>query len=227
MQNTIFSIITASEDNRHRIPSGLNGRCDHISAALAPYVVTTSTLEAPTAITTLVPRLHHKHPARLRAQASMASSSGDNEHSVCSSRLLQLPRELRELIYEHAIVRATIPIECAVIRGPGYRKHTGYPCATSPQLCEAYPLYREVAHRRTWSLPIYDLNVDIQGGTWLEPKRAQMTYQLAIPCPRPDHAHRNDDIAIHLLQVCRTIYDEARPLFYKKNTFIPPLRQPC
>jgi hypothetical protein len=149
----------------------------------------------------------------------MASSSDDNELSVCSSRLLQLPRELRELIYEHAIVRDTIPIECAVVRGPGHRKHTGYPCATSPQLREAYPLNREVAHRRTWFLPIYDLNVDIQGGTWMEPKRAEMTYQVGVSCPRPNHAHRIDDIAIQLLQVCRTVYDEAQPLFYKKNIF--------
>jgi hypothetical protein len=149
----------------------------------------------------------------------MTSSSANNEDFACSSRLLELPRELRELIYEHAIVRDTIPIECAVVRGPGYRKHTGYPCATSPQLREAYPLYHEVVYRRTWSLPIYDLNVDIQGGTWMEPKRAQMTYQLGILCTRPDRAHRNDDIAIQLLQVCRTVYDEARPLFYKKNTF--------
>lgn len=149
----------------------------------------------------------------------MASSNDNIEHFDCSSRLLELPRELRELIYELALVRDTIPIECAVVKGPGYRKHTGYPCATSPQLREAYPLSRELAHRTIWSIPVYDLNVDIQGGTWMEPKRAQMTYQLGASCPRSNHAHHNDDIAIQLLQVCRTVYNEARPLFYKKNTF--------
>lgn len=149
----------------------------------------------------------------------MSSSSKSTEQRLGSSRFIQLPRELRELIYEHAIVRDTIPIDCAVVKSPGYRKHTGFPCPSSPQLHEAYPLNRDVAYRRTWPLPIYDLNVDIQGGTWMEPKRAQMTYQLGTTCARPDHAHRNDKIAIQLLQVCRTVYDEARPLFYKKNTF--------
>ena len=136
-----------------------------------------------------------------------------------SSRLLQLPREIRDIIYEHALVRDTIPIDCAVIEGPGYRKLMGFPCPYSPQLHEAYPLSRDVTYRRTWSLPIYDLKVDIQGGTWMEPKRAQMTYQLAPPCARPNDAYRHDEIAIQLLQVCRTINDEARPLFYKRNVF--------
>jgi hypothetical protein len=149
----------------------------------------------------------------------MTNSNNTTGQFFGSSPLLQLPRELRELIYEHAIVRKTIPINCAVIKGPGYRKHTGYPCSTSPQLHEAYPLNREAVHRRTWSLPIYDLNVDIQGGTWMEPKQAQMTYQLGDTRPKPGHAKRNDKIAIQLLQVCRTLYDEARPLFYKKNIF--------
>lgn len=149
----------------------------------------------------------------------MTSYSSIDEPSLRSSRLLQLPRELRELIYEHAIVRDTIPIDCAVVRGPGYRKHTGYPCGFSPQLHEAYPLSHDVAYRKTWDLPIYDLNVDIQGGTWMEPKQAQMTYQLGVACSGPDHPCRNDKVAIQLLQVCRTMYNEARPLFYKKNTF--------
>lgn len=154
-----------------------------------------------------------------RRTVTMASSNDTNVLSKCSSRLLQLPRELRELIYEHAVVRNTIPIECAVVKGPGYRKHTGFPCAASPQLHKAYPLQRDVVHRRTWSLPVYDLNVDIQGGTWMEPKRAQMTYQLGSTCSRPDNTHADDEVAIQLLQVCRAMYDEARPLFYKKNTF--------
>lgn len=200
----------------------LHRKCDHGCAALAPYVVTTSN-----------PRLksidsHHHHrttdilQATTRAyesKSTMASSCDINERVPCPSRLLRLPRELRELIYEHALVRCTIPIECAVVRGPGYRKHSGYPCAFSPQLHEAFPLTRKAVHRRTWSLPIYDLDVDIQGGTWMEPKRAQMTYQLGTTCARPNHARQIDGITLQLFQVCRTIHDEARPLFYKKNTF--------
>jgi hypothetical protein len=136
-----------------------------------------------------------------------------------SSPLLQLPRELRSLIWEHAVVRETIPIECAVVKGPGYRRHTGYPCPYSPQLHDAYPLTRKVIHRTTWPLPIYDLKVNIQGGTWMEPKQAWMTYQLAQASPRPNNATNRDKITIQLLQVCRIINSEASPLFYNKNVF--------
>ena len=135
------------------------------------------------------------------------------------SPLLELPRELRSLIWEHAVVRETIPIECAVVKGPGYRRHTGYPCSYSPQLHDAYPLTRKVIHRTTWPLPIYDLKVDIQGGTWMEPKQAWMTYQLAQASSRPINATKRDKITIQLLQVCRAIHSEARPLFYNKNVF--------
>lgn len=68
------------------------------------------------------------------------------------SRLLQLPRKIQDLIYEHSIVRNTTPIDCAVIEGPGYRKHTGFRCPFSPQLHEDYPLNRDVVHRSVWSL---------------------------------------------------------------------------
>lgn len=138
---------------------------------------------------------------------------------IPSLRLTELPREIRDLIWEHAIVRDTIPIDCAVVEGPGYRRHTGFPCSFSPQLHKAYPLNHDVKWRRTWSLPIYDLKVDIGGGTWMEPKRARMTYQIATPCTRPKQAQRSDKIAIQLLQVCRTIHDEARAIFYKNNVF--------
>ncbi|XPS68699.1 Tryprostatin B 6-hydroxylase [Ascochyta lentis] len=135
------------------------------------------------------------------------------------SRLLQLPREIRDLIYEYALIRDTVPIDCAVVEGPGYRKHTGFPCPYSPQLHKAYPLKSPRVHRSTWLLPIYDLKVDIQGGTWMEPKRAQMTYQLAPPCTRPKDTYYPDKIALQLLLVCRKVYSEARTLFYKKNIF--------
>lgn len=136
-----------------------------------------------------------------------------------ASRLLQLPREIRDLVYEHALVRDTVPIDCAVVSGPSYRKHTGSQCPYSPQLHKAYPLTGPWAHRSTWSLPIYDLKVDIQGGTWMEPKRAQMTYQLVPPCPRPKTAQYHHGVALQLMLVCRKVHAEARPLFYKKNIF--------
>jgi hypothetical protein len=135
------------------------------------------------------------------------------------SRLLQLPREIRDMIYEHALVRDTIPIDCALVKGPKYRRHTGFLCPSSPELHGAYPLNIPLAHRRTWSLPIYDLKVDIHGGTWMEPKEALMTYQLTRPCASPKKSYRHDHIALQLLQVCRTVYFEASPVFYKNNVF--------
>ncbi|KAJ4990711.1 hypothetical protein SVAN01_03720 [Stagonosporopsis vannaccii] len=146
----------------------------------------------------------------------MEYPTGDRKMSL---QLTNLPREIRDLIWEHSIVRDTIPIDCAVVEGPGYRRHTGFPCSFSPQLHKAYPLIRDVTWRRTWFLPIYDLKVDIDGGTWMEPKRARMTYQIAAPCTGPKRTHDFEKIAIQLLQVCRTIRDEARALFYKNNVF--------
>lgn len=146
-------------------------------------------------------------------------TSSTVEQAAQGSRFLQLPREIRDLIYEHALVRDTVPIDCAVVAGPGYRKHTGFPCPHSPQLHEAYPLNRDVVHRSTWSLPVYDLNIDIQGGTWMEPKRAQMTYQIAPACANPKDGGRHDGVAVQLLQACRTVHSEARPIFYNKNVF--------
>lgn len=147
----------------------------------------------------------------------MRSMPADEQFQA--SRLLQLPREIRDLIYEYALVRDTVPIDCAVVEGPGYRRHTGFPCPYSPQLHKAYPLTSPRVHRSTWFLPIYDLKVDIEGGTWMEPKQAQMTYQLGQPCARPNGKQHHDKIALQLLLVCQTICREARQVFYKKNVF--------
>lgn len=166
-------------------------------------------------LTDLVNALLHSHLVAIHENMSL--NVGDERSQ--SFRLLQLPREIRDLIYEHALVRDTIPIDCAAVEGPGYRKHTGFPCSSSPQLHETYPLVRPVVHRRTWFLPVHDLKVDIQGGTWMEPKRVQMTYQLAPSCTRPKDTCHQDKAALQLLLVCRRVCDEARPLFYKDNVF--------
>lgn len=150
-------------------------------------------------------------------EVTMCSMPADEQFQA--SRLLQLPREIRDLIYEYALVRDTVPIDCAVVEGPGYRRHTGFPCPYSPQLHKAYPLTSPRVHRSTWFLPIYDLKVDIEGGTWMEPKQAQMTYQLGQPCARPNGKQHHDKIALQLLLVCQTICREARQVFYKKNVF--------
>lgn len=53
----------------------------------------------------------------------------------------------------------------------------------------------------------------------MEPKRAKLTYQLAPPSTKPKDVHGHDEITLQLLQVCQTVYSEARQVFYKKNVF--------
>ena len=161
--------------------------------------------------------MHYCTTKSLQSYENMGFDVGDKRFQP--SRLLQLPREIRDLIYEHALVRDTIPIDCAAVEGPGYRKHSGFSCPSSPQLHDTYPLVRPMAYRKTWFLPVHDLKVDIQGGTWMEPKRVQMTYQLAPSCTRTKDTCHQSKVVLQLLLVCRRVHAEARPLFYKNNIF--------
>jgi hypothetical protein len=130
------------------------------------------------------------------------------------SRLLQLPREIRDLIYEFTLVREVIPIECAVIpisgatasRSPGFCKN----------LTESFPIRGPLAHRRIWSIPTFDVELAFaEGDARVNLKAVQMTYQLAVsPGTPPSHS-----IEIRLLQTCKQIYHEARKTFYGKNLF--------
>lgn len=130
-----------------------------------------------------------------------------------SSLFLALPREIRDLIYHHALVRETIPINTAAInyaqttvRSPGFRNG----------LMSKYPSRFAHHYRRIWTVASFDLDVDF--GTYDlmdEPRNVQLTYQL--------HTSRRtfsrDIIDIGLLQTCRQIYAEAVKIFYSRNTF--------
>jgi hypothetical protein len=129
-----------------------------------------------------------------------------------ASRLLELPREIRDLIYDYALVRDVIPVQCAAVlleatvsRSPGICR----------QLDKNYPLRRVRAHRRIWYIPSFDIGLSSAANDSGELRNIQMTYQLAMPSDTPS-SHM---IEIRLLQTCRQIYHEARESFYGKNLF--------
>ncbi|CAO2656426.1 Nn.00g052290.m01.CDS01 [Neocucurbitaria sp. VM-36] len=131
------------------------------------------------------------------------------------SRLLQLPREIRNLIYEHVLVRDVIPVESAVVNLPRSR----FSRSRAPSFCEGlhemYPSRRPHVHRRIWSVPAFDIDVAFTDNSRNDPKVVHMTYQLA-----DSHAsYKRCGVEIRLLQVCKQVYYEATDIFYSKNTF--------
>lgn len=131
-----------------------------------------------------------------------------------TSPLLVVPREIRDLIYEHVLVRdiilieraaATVP-ESAASRSPAFYR----------ELAQLYPLTRKRAHRRVWSIPRFDLGLPcFKDDPEPPPSAVQMTYQLSSQCD----LSLQDRIEVNLLQTCKQIYHEAREVFYSKNVF--------
>ncbi|EDU45879.1 hypothetical protein PtrSN002B_009240 [Pyrenophora tritici-repentis] len=134
-----------------------------------------------------------------------------------SSRLLELPRELRDLIYEFALVRDVIPIQRAAATLDRIPEETRSRCPEFyRQIALTYPLRRPRAHRRTWPIPRLDLRTSSSRYDPSDlPADIQMTYQLEDDYDEP-WTHKFE---IRLLQTCRQIYDEAREIFYGKNLF--------
>ena len=131
-----------------------------------------------------------------------------------NSRLLATPREIRDLIYEYALVRGFILVERAAATVP---EADAKRCPEFySQLARSYPLTRTRNHRRVWSVPRFDIGMpSFKGDPEDPPSHVRMTYQLARPCNLPFQ----DRIEINLLQTCQQIYHEARKVFYSKNVF--------
>ena len=126
-----------------------------------------------------------------------------------SSRLLKLPRELRDLIYGYVLVCDVILVQSAAVL------LDATVCRSTRELDKAYPLRRLRAHRRIWLTPRFDIGLtsaeyDSRDG----PTNIRMTYQLASPSDTS-----SNHIEIRLLQTCRQIYHEARKVFYGQNLF--------
>jgi hypothetical protein len=120
------------------------------------------------------------------------------------SRLLQLPREIRDLIYEQVLIRNAIPIECAITK-----PSSGLVSQAFGELSEYYPLRAPRQHRRIWPMPAYDLDSDFDATP------IYMTYQLAKRTPPTP----NTEINLNLLRVCKQIHAETHKIFYSGNIF--------
>ncbi|RMZ70512.1 zinc ion binding [Pyrenophora seminiperda CCB06] len=134
-----------------------------------------------------------------------------------SSRLLELPRELRDMIYEFVLVRDVIPIQRAAAALGYIPEESRNRCPEFyRQVTLTYPLRKTCAHRRTWAIPRFDLRVSSSRYDPRDlPTDVQMTYQLEDDYDVP-WAYKFD---LRLLQTSRQIYEEAREVFYSKNLF--------
>ncbi|KAL1386601.1 hypothetical protein HDK64DRAFT_190954, partial [Phyllosticta capitalensis] len=102
---------------------------------------------------------------------------------------LQLPRELRDRIYEYALIVGVVPIEpvrCNNREDP-QRRH-----------CMQMPL-------RYSSRPVHQRTIRRDPGT-----QAMLTYELA---------RFSQQAPITVFQTCRQIYQESSEIFYSKNQF--------
>ncbi|KAF2851299.1 hypothetical protein T440DRAFT_517753 [Plenodomus tracheiphilus IPT5] len=128
-----------------------------------------------------------------------------------SSRLLQLPREIRDLIYEYALIdnndSKIIAIESAIVSGSQsaqFRSSSFY-----AHLERKFPCHHVRIRWRIWPVPTFDLNVAF--GTqdiYNIPRFVSMTYQL-------EHKyHSLDRPNARLLQTNKQINAEASEVLY-------------
>jgi hypothetical protein len=128
--------------------------------------------------------------------------------SLGTSWLLQLPREIRDLIYEQVLVQDVISIECAITESS-----SGPVSEAFKDLSRVYPLRAPRSHRRIWPMPAVDL--DTNYGDIAKPTTIYMTYQITQQMERKSKIGANLD----LLRVCRQIHAEALGIFYGSNVF--------
>jgi len=132
-----------------------------------------------------------------------------------SSRFLQLPREIRDLIYAHALVRDVIPIECAVTRPSPSRPRVQGAADRVDYTNDLYLLRASWKHRRVWSIPSSDILWHFFDGDPNPPTSVYMTYQIG------DGTGENAMISLDvgLFQTCKQVYAEASKVFYGNNVF--------
>ncbi|OAK99777.1 hypothetical protein IQ06DRAFT_222514 [Phaeosphaeriaceae sp. SRC1lsM3a] len=138
------------------------------------------------------------------------------EPLCCQLGILELPREVRDLIHEYVLVRDVIPITCAITKSSSSRD-----VDADNDVSSQYPLHTPRLHRRLWLVPAFDLDLDSTADDRHKPSTISMTYQYAN-CSRssidkPGSVEKGLDI--HWMQACRQIYEEAIEIFYGHNTF--------
>ena len=135
--------------------------------------------------------------------------------SVCiPTRFLQLPREIRDLIYEHVLVRDVIPIECAITAVPANVILSQRSRTVLDEATNAYPLKSPRTRRRLWGVPTFDCFLSSHTNRDL-PDQISMTYQIG----EISGSTTDSVIGLQLLQACKQIYDEASKVFYSSNVF--------
>jgi hypothetical protein len=144
----------------------------------------------------------------------MESVPGFNESQV--SRFLQLPREIRDLIYAHSLVSIdVIPIECAVAKTSSYRPGVQPGTELFTDLPDSYVLRSPWIHRRVWCIPAFDALDLYSHRDHNPPTDLYMTYQIGEQVKRGSE----NEVDLNLLHVCKQIYAEASKVFYGSNMF--------
>jgi hypothetical protein len=123
------------------------------------------------------------------------------------TRFLQLPREIRDLIYSYMLVREAIPIESAMTK----TLTSGLPDAFN-DISSTYPLQAPRIHRRIWPIPAFDMALDPSNRSRDRSPTIYMTYQLS-------QADLDPRINLNILQANHQVYDEASKVFYGSTIF--------
>jgi hypothetical protein len=135
----------------------------------------------------------------------------DHSYTLSSSALfLQLPREIRDLIYEHLLVQDAILIECAITKPPS----SSAPDALddpSHDLSIFHPLRAPRLHRRLWPVPAFDMDHSLRERS----QTVYMTYQF----DKQMSSSFATSLDLSLLQTNKQIYAEASKVFYGSNIF--------
>lgn len=160
-----------------------------------------------------------------------------NERSISTPKrgLLDLPREVRDLIHEYVLLRDVIAIECAMTK----TSSTQSSVYSEEVSAACYPLRAPRIHRRLWSLPGFDLDQDDLDNDQYLPSTVHMTYQyaraskdgvalrssvgptssIALTDSGLSTSKTGKGLDLKWLQVCRQVYEEASKTFYGQNVF--------
>jgi len=127
---------------------------------------------------------------------------------------LRLPRELRDIIYEYALVRDVIEIESAVTKAPKSRLAVGSEIGFCDALYSRFPLTYPLCNRSNWQISL-DLLAIPESHFQLDSSKVHMTYQYS----RRHRIRCDQKPALELFLVCNQVYNEAKEVFYAKNVF--------
>jgi hypothetical protein len=142
------------------------------------------------------------------SKSGLEAQNMDANTSESFTRFLDLPREIRDLCYEHMLVRDVIPIECAITKPSSLHNFSVY-----DNLNTIFPLTAPRIHRRFWLIPIFDMDLDYTNEE--ESSSVYMTYQLS----KQEAVASADSLNLNILQASKQLYAEAFKIFYSNNVF--------